>query len=264
MVSAFLLVRQNNFPCRGKELGKTFTQTENFDLLHVTPMSVLTDGDHTLPLMCYNRYLQQAGWITWLTPQQGLNMEEMYLWGHCHSKVEIFRSHFHPRELCKCPISLSGRWDKGGISVTKMLFLHTCPSCILTTALRLTLTFCWQQERLQVRHSSPHGTQAACLPAGHGAVGVLWASPTARKGSWEGISAISSSVLARLSWLCHKLGRRVPTSSASTHRLVMHPLWACLSYSVKVFEKHWDCVRQDHKQVTAIATCDGFLGIPTA
>lgn len=122
MVSTNLQVRQNNFPCIGIELRKTFTLAENFDLLHVTPMSVLTDGDHTLPLLCYNWYLQQGGWIICFTLGQGLNMEEMYIWGRCHSKAEIFRSDFHPQELCKCPVSSLGRWDKGGISVTKEVF----------------------------------------------------------------------------------------------------------------------------------------------
>lgn len=124
MVSASLPVRQNNFPCSGIELSKTFTWTENFDLLHVTPMSVLTGRDHTLPLLSYNLYLQQGGWIIWLTPWQSLYVEEMYIWGHCHSKAEIFRSDFHPQELCKCPVSFLGRWDKGGISVTKDVSAH--------------------------------------------------------------------------------------------------------------------------------------------
>lgn len=74
-------------------------------------------------------------------------------------------------------------------------------------------------------------------------------------------------MLARLSLVCHRLGRRMATSSASTHRLVMHPLWVCLSCSVNhlwALEKPWDCVRHHRKQVTTMGTCDGFFSIPTA
>lgn len=176
------------------------------------------------------------------------------------------------RSWANVPSAFLGRWDKGGISVTKDVSAHL-HNLHFNNVFTLTLTFCWHRERLQVNHGTagtPHGTPAACLPSGHGtergcSATQLWAGPTARKESLGGIHHLP--LLARLSLVCHRLGRRVPTSSASTHMLVMHPLWVCLSCSVnslRVFEKHWDCVRHHHKQVTAIATCDGFLHIPTA
>lgn len=138
-------------------------------------------------------------------------------------------------------------------------------------ALCLTLAFCWHQGRLpgvtaELRALPAGHRQPVCLQGTDQRGGALQRSsepaPLPERQVWKGFHRLLT--LAKLSLVCHRLGRKVPTSSAATHRLVMHPLWVCISCSVEVFEKHWGCVRHRRKQVTTIATYDGFLCIPRA
>lgn len=141
-------------------------------------------------------------WIIWLTLQQGLNMEEMSIWGHCHSKVETFRSDFHPQELCKCPVSFLGRWDKGGVSITEDVSAHL-------HNLHFNNGFGFHLGILQV---PPGHRQPVCLQ-GTELSGAALQHGSEPKESLEGISppACAGQAVLGLPWA----GKEVPTSSAS-------------------------------------------------
>lgn len=105
--------------------------------------------------------------------------------------------------------------------------------CFCTPAklpLLLTLIFCWHQERLQGNCRAvgiPHGALAAHRLSGYRAVSGCSATQLSESALqperqvWEGFHRLT--LLAGLSFVCHRRGRRVPTSSASSQRLVVHP-----------------------------------------